>query len=259
MPLPGLVAPVTWVGSLIQHTAETLSGILISQTVRPGAPVVYGGSPAGFDMRALAAVISSLEAQMMCCAYAEIGKRFGLPTQAYIGLSDSKDLDAQAGFETGTGLYLAALSGVNSLSGPGMLYFESCHSLEKLVLDDELCGMSRRLIAGIEPRDDFPAEPLFSLLLETKNLLDADHTLKHFRGEHYVPGDLIDRRPVGDVSVELPSLVDRAAKEVRRRLSQYQPPGVLSDDSIRELHRVMAAAGGTEVVRRVGELVDSGA
>jgi len=258
MPLPGLVAPITLVGSLIQHTVETLSGIIISQTSKPGAPILYGGSPGSFDMRTLAVIISSVEAQMMDCAYAEIGKRLGLPTQAYLGLSDSKALDAQAGFESGTGLYLAALAGINSLSGPGMLCFESCFSLEKLVFDNQICGMTRRLMAGIEPRDDFPSDALFDQLLANRNLLDADHTLKHFRTEHYMPGPPIDRTQIGDPLEDRPSLSERAHQEVERLLAAYRPPEVLSPDQMRYLDEVMTAAGGKEIVSRLRQVRKTG-
>jgi hypothetical protein len=99
----------------------------------------------------------------------EIGKYLGMPTQGYIALSDAKQLDSQAGLETAAGAILAALSGINSISGPGMLDFESCQSLEKLVVDNEICGMTYRLLRGIEPREDFPAVPIFEELLR-----DAD-------------------------------------------------------------------------------------
>ena len=97
MPLAGFVAPVTLVGSLVQHTAETLSGVVISQLTRPGAPLLYGGSPAIFDVRYETTPMGAIETMMIDCAYNEIGKDLGLPTQAYIGLSDAKQLDAQAG------------------------------------------------------------------------------------------------------------------------------------------------------------------
>ena len=103
--------------------------------------------------------MGAIETMMLDCANAEVGKRLGLPTQGYIALSDAKALDAQAGLETGMGAVLAGLSGINSVSGPGMLDFESCQSLEKLVLDDEICGMVARLRRGIEPREDFPSLP----------------------------------------------------------------------------------------------------
>ncbi|MCK4371773.1 MAG: trimethylamine methyltransferase family protein, partial [candidate division Zixibacteria bacterium] len=132
MPLSGFMAPITLVGSLVQHTAETLSGLAISQLTNPGTPVLYGGSPAVFDVRYETTPMGDIGTMMIDCAYSEIGKHLGLPTQAYIGLSDAKLLDAQAGFETSMGATLAALSGINNISGPGMLDFESCFSLEKL-------------------------------------------------------------------------------------------------------------------------------
>ena len=244
MPLAGLVGPISLVGCVIQHTVETLSGIVLSQTSRPGAPVLYGGSPGVFDMRSMAAAISPLEAQMIDCAYTEVGKHLGLPTQAYIGMSDSKFLDAQAGFESGTGTYLAALAGINSISGPGMLYFESCQSLEKLVFDAEICAMTRRLLAGIQPREDFPSADLFDQLLRERTLLTADHTLKYFRQEHYIPGPVIDRTQVQDQAADRPTLRQRACAEVERHLRQYVRPEILSPEQRRDLDAVFAAAAG---------------
>ena len=244
MPLAGLVSPISLIGCVIQHTIETLSGIVISQATCPGAPILYGGSPGVFDMRTMAATISAVEAQMIDCAYIEVGKYLGLPTQAYIGMSDSKTLDAQAGFESGGGLYLAGLAGVNSVSGPGMHYFESCLSLEKLVFDAELCAMTRRLVAGLEPREDFPADALFDELLREKTLLTADHTLKYFRQEHYIPGPVIDRTQVQDQAADRPTLRQRACAEVERHLRQYVRPEILSPEQRRDLDAVFAAAAG---------------
>ncbi|RKX28362.1 MAG: hypothetical protein DRP46_08770, partial [Candidatus Zixiibacteriota bacterium] len=166
MPLAGFIAPVTLVGTLIQHTAETLSGLVLTQLSYPGAPVLYGGSPAIFDIRYETPPMGAIETEMIDCAYSEIGKYLGLPTQAYIGLSDAKHLDAQAGLETSMGATLAALSGINSISGPGMIDYENCFSLEKLVIDNEICGMIFRMLRGIEPKEDFPSRPRFEELLK---------------------------------------------------------------------------------------------
>jgi len=244
MPMAGLVSPISLVGCVIQHTVETLSGIVISQTVRPGAPILYGGSPGTFDMRTMTATVSTVEAQMIDCAYIEVGKYLGLPTQAYIGMSDSKTLDAQTGFESGGGLYLAGLAGVNSVTGPGMHYFESCMSLEKLVFDAQLCEITRRLVAGLEPREDFPADDLFDQLLRDKTMLTADHTLKYLRREHCVPGPLIDRTQLENDSSASPDLMERAHTEVQRHLEQYEPPEVLTAEQRRDLEGVMTAAAG---------------
>jgi len=224
MPLSGFMAPVTLVGTLVQHTAETLSGIVISQASRPGTPVLYGGSPAVFDMRYETTPMGAVETQMVDCAYNEIGKHLGLPTQAYISLSDAKLLDAQAGLETAMGATLAALSGINSISGPGMLDFESCQSLEKLVLDNEICGMALRLTRGIEPREDFPARPIFEELLRDGHLLISPHTRRHLQNEHYFPGRVIDRANLSrwreDGSL---TLGQRAHQEVQRLVGAWLP------------------------------------
>jgi trimethylamine--corrinoid protein Co-methyltransferase len=239
MPLSGFVAPVTLVGSLVQHTAETLSGIVITQLTSPGAPALYGGSPAAFDIRYETTPMGAVETMMIECAYCEIGKFLGLPTQAYMGLSDAKLLDAQAGLESSMGATLAALAGVNSVSGPGMLDFESCLSLEKLVVDNEICGMVQRLVRGIEPRDDFPALPRFQELIREQHLLIADHTRRHLKAEHYFPGPAIDRANRARWQVEGSlTLGQRAHGEVERLLAGYRPSG-LGDDVKAELTRLM--------------------
>ena len=154
MPLTGATAPVTLAGSLVQLTAENLSGIVIHQLANPGSPIIFGGSPAAFDMRKGTTPMGAVETMMINAAYNQIGKHLELPTHAYMGLSDAKIVDGQAGLETGMGALTAALAGANFISGPGMLNFESCQSLEKLVLDNEICGMALRMVRGIEARGD---------------------------------------------------------------------------------------------------------
>jgi trimethylamine---corrinoid protein Co-methyltransferase len=241
MPLSGFMAPVTLVGSVVQHTAETLSGIVISQLSNPGAPMLYGGSPAIFDIRHETTPMGAIETMMMDCAYSEVGKHLGLPTQAYISLSDAKLLDAQAGLESGMGATLAALAGINSVSGPGMLDFESCLSLEKLVLDNEICGMALRLTRGMSPKEDFPSLPLFQELLLERQLLISDHTLRYHREEHTMPGPVIDRanRERWKMDGEA-TLLQRATREVDRLVEEYEPSG-LGDDARRQLVQRMEA------------------
>ena len=89
VPLSGFMAPVTMVGTLIQYTAEVLSGVVMGQLARPGVPMLFGGCPAIFDIRYETAPMGAVESMMIACGAAEIGRRLGLPTQGYIGLSDS--------------------------------------------------------------------------------------------------------------------------------------------------------------------------
>jgi trimethylamine--corrinoid protein Co-methyltransferase len=193
MPLTGATSPVTLCGALVQHCAESLSGVVIHQLRKPGAPIIYGGSPAFFDMRKGTTPMGAFETMMIDGAYAQIGKYLGLPTHAYMGLSDSKAVDYQAGFESSAGVVLAALSGINNISGPGMMEFESCQCLEKLVLDHEACGYAKRLVEGIIPRSAPLAFDVLTEGLQAGHFMSLPHTLQWFKKEGYFPDRVINR------------------------------------------------------------------
>lgn len=239
MPLSGFTAPVTLTGTLIQHTAEVLSGVVISQLANPGTPVLLGGSPAIFDIRYETTPMGAIETMMLDCSFNEIGKYLNLPTQAYTAMSDAKRIDAQAGLESGMGATLGVLSGINSISGPGMIDFENCQSLEKLVLDNEMCGMAFRLIDGVTPRDDFPALPIFQELLRDKHLLIADHTMRHRDKEIFCPGPAIERantqrwKQQGAIDLDA-----RLHDEVDKLLKTFQP-SALPETTKKDLVKLM--------------------
>ena len=186
--------------------------------------------------------MGAIETQMVDCAYNEIGKFLGLPTQAYIGLSDAKALDAQAGLESASGAMMAVLSGINSISGPGLLDFITCLSLEKLVVDNEIASMALRMVRGIEPRDDFPALPRFEEMIRDKHLLISDHTLEHLNQEHYFPGPSIVRANLSRWREEGSlTLGERAHTEVERLISEA-PATRLPDSTRSDLVKLMEAA-----------------
>lgn len=239
MPLTGATSPVTLAGAITQHCAENLSGIVIHQLATAGAPIIYGGSPAFFDMRKGTTPMGAVETQMIDGAYAEIGKHLGVPTHAYLGMSDSKLVDFQAGMESAMGATLAAVSGVNNVSGPGMHDFESCQSLEKLVLDHEICGLVQRLASGIELRDDPIALPVLEEGLVSKEFLSLDHTAKWFRQEGYYPSDVIDRATLGEwEAAGAKDAATRASERVRSILASHEPQSL--DESVADyLHEIM--------------------
>jgi len=186
MPLAGGTAPATLAGSLVQHTAETLSGLVLVELVNPGAPAIYGGSPAIFDMRYGTTPMGAIETQLLDCAYVQIAKHFDLPTHSFMGLSDSKVIDAQMGYESASGTILAALMGVNLVAGPGMLQFESCESPEKMILDNEMCGFALRFIEGIKLNEETLALDLFKEIGPGGSFLATEHTRKWFKKEQYL-------------------------------------------------------------------------
>jgi trimethylamine--corrinoid protein Co-methyltransferase len=227
MPLAGATAPVTLAAAVVQHTAECLSGVVIGQLARAGAKIVWGGSPAAFDMREGTTPMGDVGTWMIDCAYAQVGKRLGLPTHAYLGMSDAKVVDAQCGMESAGGTLLAALAGINMVSGAGMMDFESCQSLEKLVIDAEMIGMAKRLIRGIEPREDPIALTLFHKLGHRADYLAEPHTLKWFSKELYLPSSVIDRSTTdGWRRKGAKTTAERAAERVRTLVAAYEPTAV---------------------------------
>ncbi len=238
MGMTGATSPVTIAGTLVQHVAENLSGLVISQLAKKGAPVIFGGSPSSFDMRKGTTPMGAVETMMIDAAYTQVGKYLNLPTHAYMGLSDAKINDSQAGLESGIGAVLAALSGVNIVSGPGMMNFESCQSLEKLVVDNEICAMAYRLIEGISQRDEPLAKNLFEGFTATTQFLSLPHTRKWYRQEHTFPR-IIDRETYDAwVSLGKKSIADRAADEVKRLLKEKEP-SLLEKAIVDELRKIL--------------------
>jgi trimethylamine--corrinoid protein Co-methyltransferase len=224
MPLTGATAPVTLLGAVVQHTAENMSGVVICQLANPGAPIVWGGSPSAFDMRQGTTPMGSVETWMIDCSYNEVGKYLGMPTHAYMGMSDAKIIDAQCGLESNGGTLLATLSGVNMISGAGMLDFESCQSMEKLVIDAEMIGMAKRLVRGMEVRDEPIATDLIQAHGHKADYLSDPHTLKWFAKEQYIPSKIIDRKAYETWRIEDGnSILDRAGDRVRNLIKDYQP------------------------------------
>ncbi len=239
--LMGLVAPVTTVGATVFHTVDVLAGITMAQVIRPGAPVMFGGAPAAFHMKKASSPMSAIEAFALDAAYVEVGKRLGLPTQSYMALSDSPVLDAQAGAETFGSALIAALAGVNSVSGPGMLDFLLVFSLPKLVADDDWCGQALRFVREVRPLDDLPVRDLVDGLMADLHLIMAPHTTAHWEQELYLPSPVTvrDNREAW-LKAGGKDLAARAADEVDRRLARYRP--VETDPAVdAELRRIILA------------------
>jgi len=224
MPQLGATGPVTLAGSLVQHNAEFLSGLVMVELTNPGAPVIYGGSPTTLDLRYATAPLGAIETMMLGCSYAQIGKYYGLPTHMYLGLSDTKVVDAQCGFESGIGIVLGALAGINVISGPGMLNFESCQSLEKLVIDNTICGMALRLVDGVRVDDETLAVDLIRKVGPGGMYLAEKHTLEWFRKEQFMPSELIDRQErKAWKAAGQKDIFQRAREIVGKTLKEHKP------------------------------------
>jgi len=239
MPLAGATSPVTLRDTLIQFTAENLSGVVCAQIANSGAPVIWACSVSVMDMRYGTTPMGSMEAMMMAVAAASIGRHLGLPTHAYLALSDSKTSDWQAGAETGIGAGLAALGMLDVISGPGMLNFQLTQSLEKLVLDNEACAMAMRLSAGIGAGYAGATVDLLSEVVATGHFLKAKHTRQNFRKELSFPGPAIFRESYETWTQRgAQSAQERAGEEVTRILNEGNP-APLDEEKLSALKDIM--------------------
>jgi trimethylamine--corrinoid protein Co-methyltransferase len=242
MPLAGGTAPVTLAGSVTQHAAEALAGITLHQLAGPGSPIVWGGAPAIFDMRSGGAPMGAVETAMLNMACAEVGKYLGLPTHGYLVATDSKFVDAQAGAESGRSAMLGALTGINMISGAGMIESLACHSVEKLVIDAESIASAQRLVRGVEVRGDESsgatlATAMFAQTGLSGEFLKLKETRALFRQEQYLPSPVMDRSARGS---EPPTDVfTRARARVDELVSLYRKPS-LPENVLRQFQEIVA-------------------
>jgi trimethylamine--corrinoid protein Co-methyltransferase len=215
IPLGGGTAPVTHLGNLVQITAENICGLLIQQAANPGGRFVYGGGPTVMDMRTGTSPMASVEALMMGTANTLIGKYLGLPTSTNIGRTDSKRVDMQGGLESGMAMMMASLAGTNCIRGPGMLEYATTQSLEKLVLDNEICGICLQATKGMNiTKDTLAIDTIKELAHSSDGFLNSPHTFKWYQQELYFPSELIDR-------LTRSAYVKKGSKNARERAHDY--------------------------------------
>ena len=237
MPLAGAAAPVTLLGAVTQHAAECLSGITIHQLACAGSPIVWGGAPSTFDMRKGGTPFGSVETAMIDSSYAQVGKSLGLPTHAYLGATESKVLDMQAGLESGMGAMIGALSGINMISGSGMVDSLLCQSPEKLVIDAEGIAMSKRMLQGMKIQTETLATGFYEgVNFKGGDFLKQKITMQLFREEQHMPGKVIDRDSMrGWKESGSMDTFERAKIRVTEILASYKRPE-LDPEKENQLH-----------------------
>ena len=123
----GTTAPVSLAGMLAMQTAELLAGLVLTQLVSPGMPVLFGSTSSNVDMRLGSLSIGSPETSMVISAHAQLARFYGIPSRAGGSLTDANYPDAQAGFESMLGLMTTVDSGVDFiLHSAGILELLPC-------------------------------------------------------------------------------------------------------------------------------------
>jgi len=234
----GLTTPVTLAGNLSQMTAEALAGVVLSQLIRPGVPVVLNNSSSAADMKTLALTVGAPECALVCIGTSQMARFYGWPCRSGGTISDAKIVDAQAGAESMANLLTAALTGTNYiLHAAGIMEAYMVSSLEKFVLDEENCGIVKHIRKGIPVNEDTLA---FDTIKKGQDagFLTQSHTYRHYKSFYepriYDRNTYIQWKESGakDIAVV-------ANKVWKKRVKNYVKPE-LSMDLDRSLRKYLA-------------------
>jgi trimethylamine--corrinoid protein Co-methyltransferase len=222
-PLCGATAPVTLAGNLVVQNVDTLAGVMLAQLAEPNSQVFYGCISSLADMKDMKYLSGAVEMGLMNAAAAQLAQHYNIPIYTTAGMSDSKTLDAQAGFESAITTLMVALAGGNIIhDAAGFLEFCMVASLEKYVLDNEIIGMAMRATKGIEVNDDTLAIDVLKKVGAGGHFVSVRHTRKFMRKEQYMPG-LADRSTRDEwMKAGSPRTSDRARAKVDEILNAPQ-------------------------------------
>ena len=248
MPVPigpmaqmGVSAPATLAGTLAIENAEILAGVCITQLVKPGLPVCYGGICHAFDMQTTQMIFSGPEQALFGVAMTQIGKSHGLPVYINVGLSDSKRPDAQAGMEAGITLMLGAAAGADIFGHMGISGVDQATSLDMLILQHEIIRYTNSVMRPLDLSDDAFAVDVIHERGPGGSFLDTDHTVNHFRRELWFP-QLLDRQYYqGWLDSGATSMEDRC-RERKESVLKNHTPVPMPADMEKEVDKVVAAA-----------------
>ena len=194
-PMAGSTSPITMAGTLAQIHAEQLAGIAICQLTNPGAPLLYGGIPGMANLRTMGYRGGGVECGMMNAAIHQMAAYIKVPNYNSSGLTDSKISDAQAGWEKAMTTLLAAMGGSNYIHhAAGMLESMIAVAYEQYVIDDEIIGMSCKVLRGIDVDLEHLALDVINSVGPGGNFMTSPHTLEHMRKEYFEGNGVTDAK-----------------------------------------------------------------
>ncbi len=187
-PTGGATAPITLAGTLVQQNAEALMGVVISQLVNPGTPVLYSAVPSVMDLKTMAFLMGSVESGLMNAAVSQMAYYYRIPSYITVGTSDSKVPDAQASYESATSCLLAALAGGNFIhEAAGLLEGAMTASYAQYIIDNDIIGACLRALRGVEINKDTLATEVIASVGPGGSFIKESHTMKYMRTEVFFP------------------------------------------------------------------------
>jgi trimethylamine--corrinoid protein Co-methyltransferase len=236
----GGTTPVTLAGALVQANAEQLSGLLICQLIREGAPVICGGGILFMDMAKGLISYAAPEFMLAMTAFSELCQHYELPIFSFSGCSDAKMFDEQAAAEGAIWMMLTALSGGNLIHDVGYIESGLTASYDQIVAMDEIAGLVKKFMQGVEVTKETLAVDVIDRVGPMGHYLADDHTFAHFR-ENWVPS-LLDRSTFADWEAGgSESMRERVRAQVLQILEKHEPVP-LADEISAQLETILKKA-----------------
>jgi trimethylamine--corrinoid protein Co-methyltransferase len=233
----GATSPVTLAGTVAQSIAESLMCLIIVQLRRAGAPCCLSGNVGVFDMRSTLLSLGGPEVSLGLAAQAEVAQSFGLPTWGLAGATDAKTIDAQAGIESAFHILAQGLTGLNLIHDVGYIDSGMVCSPEMLVMGNEVIGMTRRFIRGIEVNTDTLARGVIEEVGPGGHYLQERHTVSHLRKELWMPTLMTrEHRAVWEMA-GAKDMGQRVAERAQQLATEHQVPP-LPDNTLAALKRL---------------------
>src|SRR5262245_51978002 len=231
--LMGAMSPVSIPATLVQQLAEALSGVALSQLIRPGAPVIFGSFLSNIDMQSGSPCFGTPESGIGLLCTGQIARHFGLPVRSGGGLTSSQMPDAQAGYESLMTMLPTFLAGINwVMHTAGWLEGGLVACYEKYVQDVQVLEMLQQEFTPLEIDEASLAFGAHDEVRHGGHFLGAAHTMERFRTCFYRPfvnsSDNYDRWMRNGAK----DAAARAADVAQKRLAEYEPPPL--DDAVRE-------------------------
>lgn len=180
-PMMGGTAPVTLAGAVALGNAEMLSGLVLHQIKRAGAPFLYGHGVHHMDMKSMISVYGAPEYQLARVAAAEMGRFYSLPVWGYAAHSDSNTFDGQAAADAQFSVLVALLARTNLNHDVGYLEAGLMNSPEYMVLSDEIISMTRPFARGMRFDEEAFALDVIAQVGPGGQFMTHAHTLEHWR------------------------------------------------------------------------------
>jgi trimethylamine--corrinoid protein Co-methyltransferase len=181
------MAPVTLAGTLVLQHAEALAGIALTQIVRPGVPVMYGGFSSNVDLRSGAPAFGTPEYVKAALAGGQLARHVGVPYRSS-NVTSANEIDAQAAYESQAALWGAVMGGAHLVNhAAGWMHGGLTASFEKLILDAELL---QAMAAFLDPIDTSAESLALDALREVGaggHFFGAAHTLDRYETAFYTP------------------------------------------------------------------------